>query len=153
MNVNDDWIELLNAFLKHDVKFLIVGGHAVSAHGFARYTEDLDIFIDASNENGKKILSAFECFFEGDMGFKMEHFTSENKVVMIGNAPNRVDVLTSIAGIKFEDAFNQRVIFEFGQISVPFIGYAHLIINKKAAGRPKDLGDVGELETRNMQGN
>ena len=145
VEIHQDWIDLLAAMLQKQVRFLIVGGHAVSVHGHPRYTEDLDIFVEMSESNADRILQALESFFGADVGFKKESFTKPDKVVMIGEIPHRVDLLTTIAGVSFEEAYPRRKDLPFDKISVPFIGIEDLLKNKKAAGRPKDLGDFGEL--------
>ena len=148
MNSNEihrDWIDLLTAMLQEQVRFLIVGGHAVSVHGHPRYTEDLPIFGEISEINANRILKALESFFGADVGFKKESFSKPDKVVMIGEVPYRVDLLTTIAGVSFEEAYPRRKELPFDKITVPFIGVEDLLKNKKATGRPKDLGDFGEL--------
>lgn len=140
-----DWIEFVEAMLHEQVRFMIIDGHAVSAHGHPRYTEDLDLFVEMSDDNADRILRALVRFFGTNVGFKKEDFITPDKVVMIGEVPYRVDLLTTIAGVSFEDAFPQRKNLPFGGITAPFIGVDDLLTNKKAAGRPKDIGDVGEL--------
>ena len=145
-----DWIEFIEAMLYEQVRFMVIGGHAVSAHGHPRYTEDLDLFVEMSDDNAERILRSLERFFGANIGFKKDDFTTPDKVVMIGEVPYRVDLLTTIAGVSFEDAYAQRKNLPFGKITAPFICVEDLLKNKKAAGRPKDLGDVGEL-TRGME--
>lgn len=143
--IHQDWDDLLTAMLQKQVRFLIVGGHAVSVHGHPRYTENLDIFVEISESNADRILQAVEGFFDADVGIKKESFTKPDKVVMIGEVPYRVDLLTTIAGVSFEEAYPRRKELPFDAITAPFICMEDLLKNKKAAGRPKDLGDFGEL--------
>jgi predicted nucleotidyltransferase len=146
MEIYKDWIELVSILLDHGVRFLIIGGHAVSAHGYPRSTEDLDLFIEMSADNADRILASLNVFFGADLGFERETFVLPDKVQMIGEVPYRVDILTTIAGVQFEEAYSRRRTLPFGSVSAPYIGIDELIKNKKAAGRPKDLGDAGELE-------
>ena len=151
MDISSDWLELLKLLQLEQVRFLIVGGHAISAYGYPRYTEGLDIFVEASQDNAERLMVVLNRFFDANVGFNIESFVSPDKVVMIGQPPFRVDLLTSIDGVRFEDADANKQIFNFGGIELPFIAYDHLIANKQASGRPKDLGDVGELELRRKQ--
>ena len=141
-----DWEELLSLFLKHEVKFVIVGGHAVAAYGAPRYTEDLDIFIERSELNATKIISSLRDFFSSDVGLTSEQFTLPNKVTMLGNKPFRVDILTSIDGVEFLNVFTEAESYRMGGNLVNVISKKHLILNKKKSGREKDLLDISVLK-------
>ena len=146
MEFCSDWNDLLCLFLKHKVNFLIVGGHAVAAHGYSRYTENLDIFVDCSESNAHKILLAFEEFYGSSAYIKKEQLVKPNKVLFVGNKPFRVDILTGIDGLAFQASFANSVKYIVGDHLVPVIALNDLITNKRASGRAKDLLDIEELK-------
>jgi hypothetical protein len=138
-----EFIELLE---KHGVRYLVVGGYAVGFHGFPRYTGDLDVFIGISEENSKKILEVFSEFGFPDLGIKKEDFLEEEIVVEIGREPLKIQVLTGIDGVTFDDCFEEKVFFEDDGLKVPFIGFQKLLQNKQASPRAKDKIDFEELK-------
>lgn len=138
-----EFVQLLN---KNDVQYLIVGGYAVGIHGHPRYTGDLDIWLFPENHNAKKILIAIKEFGFGSLKITENDLCKENIVIQLGYPPLRIDLLTSIDGVKFDEAYMNKKIVEIEDVKVNFIGYADLIKNKKASGRHQDLGDVENLE-------
>ena len=96
MNISDDWIDFLQLLLKLKVRFTVVGGHAVGAHGLPRYTKDLDIFIDRSMENAKLVRQALIEFMGEDPSFDILNFSEPNKVTVLGTPPNRIDILPTL---------------------------------------------------------
>jgi hypothetical protein len=143
-----DFQDLLSLLDQHGVRFMIVGGYAVAAHGHPRYTKDLDVWVDASAENGARIVAALEEFGFGDLGLTAADFCETGAVIQLGHEPGRVDLLTSVSGVAFEDAFATRELVRFGELSVPVIDRHSLMLNKRASGRPQDLADVARLEKR-----
>jgi predicted nucleotidyltransferase len=141
-----DWIELLRSFAARSVEFLLIGGQAVIAHGYPRLTKDMDLWLRPSPENGKRALTALVDFGTPLVDFTPERFAEPDTIVMIGREPFRVDLLTSIPGVVFEEAWARRTSVELDGITVPLIGRADLIANKKAVGRLQDLADVEALE-------
>ena len=137
-----EFIELLNA---HKVRFVIVGAFAVAYHGYFRYTSDIDLFIDSSLENATRIFRAFEQFGFGDLKLTVEDFTQEDQVVQLGVAPNRIDVMTFLSGVSFDEAWASREQGELDGLSVPFISRDMLKRNKTACGRLQDLADLEYL--------
>ena len=137
-----EFVELLNA---HDVHFVIVGAFALAYHGHARYTSDIDLFIETSNENAERILRAVRDFGFDDIGLTQEDLTHKDQVVQLGVAPNRIDLLTVLNGVSFQDAWASREIGEIGDLKVPFISRALLKQNKLATGRSQDLVDAEHL--------
>jgi hypothetical protein len=137
-----EFVELLNAL---DVRFMIVGAFAMAHHGHPRYTGDLDIFVEKSQENAKRILRALNDFGFADIGLTEEDFARKDQVVQLGIAPNRIDILTFLSGVSFEEAWPLRELGELGEISVPYISRALLKRNKSATGRPQDLADLQHL--------
>jgi len=137
-----EFVELLNA---HDVHFVIVGAFALAYHGHARYTSDIDIFIEKSRENAERVLRALRDFGFGDIGVTQEDLTQKDQVVQLGLAPNRIDLLTFLSGVTFEEAWASRESGEIGDLKVPFISRALLKQNKLATGRSQDLVDAEYL--------
>ncbi len=137
-----EFIELLNVL---DVRFVIVGAFAVAYHGYFRYTSDIDLFIDPSLENATRIFRAVEQFGFGDLKLTVEDFTHEDQVVQLGVAPNRIDVMTFLSGISFDEAWSSREIGELDGLNVPFISKEMLKRNKIACGRLQDLADLEYL--------
>lgn len=146
IELNQDWTEFLSALISRRVRFVIVGGHAVAGHGEPRLTEDLDVFVDRSLANARRLRQALVDFGFGDLAPVASALTKPNKVFMLGQKPWRVDILTSIDGVTFKDVWTSRVEAEFVASPLYVIGRDMLIKNKRAAGRPKDRADVASLE-------
>jgi hypothetical protein len=145
--VNRDFLDLLAAFLAGDVRFLVVGAHAMAVHGVPRATGDLDVWIAPDRGNADKAWSAVAEFGAplSSMGVTPDDFGRPDQVVQVGLPPRRIDILTSISGVAFDDAWPDRVVHETGGLAVPFLGRAALIRNKQASGRTKDLADLEAL--------
>lgn len=137
--------KIVAAFDKHQVDFLIIGGFAVIYHGHVRATQDLDLFIGATEDNAKKAVAALKEVSLGELDFSPDVFT-KGKGVLIGERPLRVDILSKISGVTFEEAWPHRKADLFGPATVNFISRDDLIANKRATGRPQDNDDVRELE-------
>lgn len=145
MNLQKDlreFIELLSAL---EVRFVIVGAFAVAYHGYFRYTSDIDIFIDSSFENAARLRRAVEQFGFGDLKLTVEDFTKADQVIQLGVAPNRIDVMTLLSGVDFDEAWSSRELGELDGLSVPFISREMLKRNKTACGRLQDLADLEYL--------
>ena len=136
------FIECLNS---NAVEYLIVGAMAVSWHGFPRYSADIDFFIRSSPENAQRILDALRQFGFGELPISVEDFTARNRVIQLGQEPNRIDLMTSISGVEFDEAWATRVEGQIDGIPVPFIGRKELLRNKAASNRPKDRIDIEAL--------
>ena len=143
--LNRNFREFLKFLVEKEVKFLVVGGYAVGLHGFPRYTGDLDVFIAMSESNAHKVTEVFDEFGFSDLGISASDFLEEDFVVEIGREPNKIQVLTGIDAIDFEQAYGNRVVADFGDIKIPFIGLDDLMMNKDATGRSKDQIDLIEL--------
>ena len=144
-NLEDDlreFIELLNAL---NVRYIIVGAFAVAYHGYPRYTADIDLFIERSSENAQAIFDAIQQFGFGDLGLLSEDFLHEDQVVQLGVAPNRIDLLTFLSGVEFQEAWATRVQGEIAGLSVPIISKELLKKNKAASGRSQDKADLEHL--------
>ena len=138
-----EFIELLG---RNNVRYLIVGGYAVGLHGFPRYTGDIDVFIAISEENARSVLRAFREFGFGDLGLSEKDFLEEEIVVEIGREPLKIQVLTGIDGVTFDECWEERKEVQFSGVAVPFIGIESLLRNKEASPRAKDKIDLEELK-------
>ncbi|MCX8037928.1 MAG: hypothetical protein N3D11_12940 [Candidatus Sumerlaeia bacterium] len=133
---------LLNA---HNVAYMIVGGYALAYHGSPRYTGDMDIWVRPDADNARRLLAALADFGFASLGLQIEDFSTEDKVVQIGVPPVRIDVLTSITGVSWDEAFPAKVAGTYGGIPVSYISREHFVRNKRAIGRKKDLADIEAL--------
>lgn len=145
MELDRDFNEFVASFIAHDVRFLIVGGYALAVHGVPRATGDLDTWVVMSDENSERIMDALRDFGFGAVGIEAEDFKRSESVVQLGFPPFRIDILTTIDGVQFEQAWARRVEVEIGGLLIPFIGRDDLIANKIAVGRPQDVADVRRL--------
>ncbi|MGK2864794.1 MAG: nucleotidyltransferase [Chitinophagaceae bacterium] len=137
-----EFVELLN---KNDVLYMIVGGYAVGFHGHPRYTGDLDIWLLPTTDNAFKIVKAIGEFGFGSLGISEKDLSTEGLIVQLGHPPLRIDLLTSIDGVKFEECYLNKKTTLIDGLPVHFISYDDLIRNKKASGRHQDLGDIENL--------
>ena len=137
-----EFIELLNA---HEVRYLVVGAHAVAFHGRPRYTADIDFFVDSSPENAQRISDTLQEFGLVDIGVNSADFTASDLIVQLGIEPNRVDIMTSISGVTFNEAWGSRTAGELDGLPVHFISKELLRRNKAAVGRKQDLADLDYL--------
>jgi len=145
MELNRDFQEFLQSFVSHDVRFLIVGGYALAAHGHPRYTKDLDVWVWAEPTNSPRIIQALTDFGFGDLALSASDFEQAGVVVQLGREPQRIDILTFATGLEFTDAYEHRMIVEIGGLEVPFVSLDDLRANKRAAGRLRDLADLEDL--------
>ena len=145
MNLEEDlreFVELLNAL---NVHYIVVGAYAVAYHGYTRFTADIDLFIERSHENAERLVQVIERFGFGDLNLSADDFLHEDQVIQLGVAPNRIDLLTFISGVNFQDAWATREQGELEGLTVPFLSREMLKRNKAASGRPQDLADLGHL--------
>ena len=145
MNLDPDFNEFVASFIDSGVRFLIVGGYALAAHGLPRYTGDLDAWVWVDPENARRVVTALTTFGFGSLGLREADFETPDVVVQLGYPPLRIDVLTSIDGVNFDEAWPRRIILPIDGYDVPFIGRDDLIANKRAVGRPQDRADVTRL--------
>ena len=141
----DDFKELLKFLIKHDARFLVVGGYAVAFHGHPRYTGDLDLWIERSESNARKVVAALREFGFDLPELQPELFLSRDRVVRMGAEPMRIEFFVSIPGVTFSDCDTRREVLEIGGLKIPFISLEDLRTNKRVSGRPVDLGDLDEL--------
>jgi hypothetical protein len=146
-NVSKDFEELFASFSDRKVRALIVGGYAFAYHARPRYTKDIDVWIEATPDNAQRLLEALNDFGFGSLGLSIEDFTKPGQIVQLGFPPNRIDLLTSIKGLTFEEAWEARIEDLFGTTRVCYLGRDDLIRSKRAAGRAQDQMDVAILES------
>jgi hypothetical protein len=144
--MNQDFVELLRAFVAADVRFLIVGAYALALHGRPRATGDLDVWVEASPENARNVMAALAAFGAPMGDISAADFARPGVAYQIGVAPGRIDVLTDLTGLTFDEAWSDRLRHAFGDVEVDFIGRSSFIRNKRATGRPKDLADIDGLD-------
>jgi len=146
--VNEDYHDILAALIAHNVRFLIVGAHALAVHGYPRSTVDIDIWIDATEENAARVWRALAEFGAplDDLSVRQQDLMRHNVVVQLGLPPNRIDILTGVSGLTFDRAWANRVEDCLEAVTVPVLGLADLIENKRATGRDKDRVDVRGME-------
>ena len=146
MNLPPDWNDLIAGLNRHGVRFLIVGAHALAANGRPRATQDLDIFVEPLLNNAQRLGEALRDFGFAALADEAHKFAEPDRMAVLGRPPLRIDIMTSIAGVDFDEAWRGRLEARFGEHEVSFLGRNELIRNKRAAGRPKDLLDVALLE-------
>lgn len=146
MELANDFVDFIRLLNRHSVAYMIVGGYAVMAHGEPRFTEDFDIWIRPEKSNAEKMMLVLKDFGFALKGISQEDFEQEEMVVQLGYPPLRIDILSSISGVGFEEAYPQRVIKKLGDIEMSFIGLKELIKNKDATGRKKDQLDSEQLK-------
>ena len=145
MEVQQDFRDLLALLNEHEVEFLIVGAYALAFHGAPRFTGDLDIFVRPAPDNAARLLDAL-----AEFGFKFPNLTADdfsnpNKVVQLGFPPVRIDLITSITGVSWDEAAAHKEAGDFGDVPVNYLGRDQYIANKRATGRRKDLADLEAL--------
>ena len=146
MQSNSDFEDILLAFNAEGVKYLVVGAYAVAAHSRPRATGDIDLWIEASPENARRVFRALAAFGAPMEDLDERTFFEPDIVFQIGVPPIRIDVLTGIDGVSFAQAWPNRVASKVGKAPTNVLGRADLLRNKKASGRAKDLADIERLE-------
>ncbi len=144
--LNQDFLAFIGLLERHQVDYLIVGGYAVGFHGFPRYTGDIDFFIAINDSNARSMIKVFNEFGFGDIDIAIEDFLRRDFVVEIGREPRKIQILTGIDGVSFDECSLNRVEVDYHGQTIPFIGIQDLIRNKAASGRAKDLIDLEELQ-------
>lgn len=144
--MNRDFVEMLSALSAAGADHLVVGAHAVAVHGRPRATGDLDIWVRPTRQNAERVWRALAEFGASLQDLTINDLTSADLVFQIGVVPNRIDILTDLTGLEFDDAWQNRVTIELSGVQVPVLARQDLIRNKRALGRPRDLADIAELE-------
>ena len=145
MNLDRDFSEFVGFCINRDVRFLIVGGYAVAAHGHPRFTKYLDVWVRIDRGNAERLTEALGDFGFASLGLRPDDFLEPEVVIQLGHPPKRIDLLTSVDGVEFERCWERRIEIQVGEHSIPFISQPDLVANKRASGRPQDLADVDFL--------
>ncbi|WP_300011451.1 hypothetical protein [Pseudonocardia sp.] len=145
MELDPDLSEFIECCVAREVRFLVVGGYAVAAHGHPRYTKDLDVWVWIDQANVRRLIEALDDFGFGSLGLTDEDFGEPGIVVQLGRPPKRIDLLTSIDGVDFESCWSDRIVVDVGGMPMPVIAVKHLVANKRASGRLQDLADAEAL--------
>jgi predicted nucleotidyltransferase len=144
--LNPDYRDMLSALSDEGVEFLLVGAFALAAHGVPRATGDIDIWVRATEDNARRVWRALAQFGAPTHDLTTADLATPDIVFQIGVAPRRIDILTAIDGVTFDEAWRRRVTIELDGVVVPVIGREDLIRNKRASGRPKDVADLDWLD-------
>ena len=147
--LNKDYSEMLQILSDHNVRFMVVGAYAMGAYGYPRATGDIDLWVLASPENSTKVYQSLGEFGAPLSQLNPHAFQEQGVVFQIGVAPRRIDILTRIDGVNFEQAWTQRNIINVDGLDIPFISLRDLITNKLNTGRPKDKLDAQQLSKLN----
>ena len=145
IELHPDFKNFLRLLNSHNVRYLVIGGYAVGYHGYPRATGDMDIWIETSKSNSKKVASAFRDFGMADEAISEELFLETNKVIRVGVPPVRLELITSASGVDFNECYSNREVVEIEGIPINLISLQDLKKNKRAAGRHKDLEDMEHL--------
>jgi predicted nucleotidyltransferase len=145
----EEFIALLN---KYQVEYMVVGGYALAFHGKPRHTGDLDIWIGISKVNAGQMMKVVKEFGLGALGLTKNDFLKEGYMTQIGYPPLRIDILNSIDGVDFKDAYENRQQVDLDGLMVIYIGLREFIKNKEASGRPQDLSDISDLQKKKKKG-
>lgn len=143
---SQDFKEFIELLIKNRAEYLIVGGYAVGIHGHPRYTGDLDVWLNPTQQNAELILKSVNEFGFSSFELKLEDFTKPGNVIQLGYPPLRIDLLTEIDGVTFKECFDNRKEVTIDGLEVNFIGYEDLLKNKKESGRPRDMDDIDNLK-------
>jgi len=145
-HLSDDFRDFLTCLNEAGVEYLVIGGHAVAYHGYVRPTRDIDVWIAVSTANAQKLVQAVNSFFGTELeGLAKEWFLDHDNVTRFGAVPNLIEIVPTISGGNFQEAYARKVAVEIDGQRVNLIGLDDLLANKRASGRPKDIADLDEL--------
>lgn len=148
LKLETDFIDFVNLCNKYEVEYLVIGGYAVSIHGYPRSTKDLDICIKVSEENALKMVKVINDFGFASLKLTKEDFLKRDFITQLGHDPVRIDILNDLDGVSFEEAWMNKKIIDFEDSKINFIGYSELLKVKEKAGRPQDIADISKLKSR-----
>jgi hypothetical protein len=148
MSLSKDLREFIECLNSNRVDYLVVGALAVSWHGFARYSADVDFLVRPTEPNAQRLLKAIRDFGFGSLDIQLQDLTAPGKVIQLGFEPNRIDLMTSVTGVSFDEAWQTRSSGRLDGIPVDFIGRTALLLNKESTGRAKDRIDAEELRKK-----
>ena len=142
---NEDYRDILQSFLDEDVDFILVGAYALASHGYPRATMDIDIWVKATPDNAEKVYRALSEFGAPMDAVSVSDFSEEGAIFQIGVAPRRIDIITRISGVNYIEASAAADSVEIDGLTIKILSAEHLIRNKLATGRPKDIDDAENL--------
>ncbi|MBN1795180.1 MAG: nucleotidyltransferase [Sedimentisphaerales bacterium] len=145
MEIQSDFKELLELLNAHKVAYIIVGGYALAFHGSPRFTGDIDVFVKADDDNAQKVLDVLKEFGLGSIDLVIDDFNQPNKVIQLGVPPVRIDIMTSLTGVSWDQAESSKVQGDYAGVKVYYLGKNDLIANKQKLGRKKDQADLEAL--------
>lgn len=140
-----EYLDLIRLLNEEEVEYVVLGGHAVIAHGYIRATGDVDIFVNSTDENADKLLTVMRRYGYENDEFGKEDFTTVPSFLNFGRHDGWIDIMTFTLGVTFEECYRNRLVLNVQGVDVNFIGLKELIENKKATGRPQDLRDLENL--------
>lgn len=143
---DQDFKEFIKSLNNNNVRYLIVGGYAVAFHGHPRYTKDIDIWIELEPTNAERVISALKQFGFSSLDLTSEDFLVPDQIIQLGYPPNRIDLITSLIAVDFDECYSQRKETIIEGVVINFIDVENLKKNKSASGRPQDIADVANLE-------
>jgi hypothetical protein len=152
--LNEDYRDILSALVASGARFLVVGAHALAVHGYPRSTVDLDIWVARTTENAERVWTALASFGAplDDLDVRIEDLSRPDVVAQFGLPPNRIDILTGVSGLTFDEAWDNRIEESIEGVLVPVLGLADLVRNKRSTGRDKDRADVQGLQGKGDSG-
>jgi hypothetical protein len=145
MDIGQDFKEFIELLNKHQVEYIVVGGYAVAMYGYPRYTGDIDFWVNPTQTNAKKIINALIEFGFGDLDINENDFNMEDKKIQIGFPPNRIDIITGVTGLTFNETYKSKKVITISETNINFISLYHLRLNKNSTGREKDINDLKNL--------
>lgn len=146
MILNKDFREFIQLLNDNNVRYLVIGGYAVAFHGHPRYTKDIDIWLDLTTDNAEHTVKSLEQFGFGSLGLQTGDFLVPDQIIQLGYPPNRIDLLTSLENMDFQECYNSRSEFTVSGVKINFINLPNLRKSKKIAGRYQDLADLENLQ-------
>lgn len=146
----DDFRDFIKLCNKAELRYLVIGGFAVSIHGYPRGTKDLDICVESSEENAKKLEKLIIEFGMGSLGLTAHDFLQHGMFTQLGREPVRIDIMVEIDGVNFSEAWENKRTFEYEGEMIHFVGYNELLKLKAIAGRPQDIADIAKLKERKI---
>ena len=146
IGLNSDFKDFINCLNSNNVEYMTVGGFAMAFHGAPRYTGDIDFWINPTKENSEKVILALKQFdFPVDNTDDL-NFEIKDTVLMIGYPPNRIDILSSVSGLDFDECFNKKETIEYNGVILNFISLENFKTYKRSSGRKKDIIDLDEID-------
>ena len=147
-SLNRDFRDILSSFNAERVEYMVVGAYALAAHGLPRSTGDIDLWVRPTSDNAQRVERALIAFGAPTDQFSRSDFESDDLILQLGVPPGRVDIITSIESVSFDEAWPNHIVVVLDSISVPVLGRGELLRNKRAVGRPQDQADVARLEAQ-----